>query len=176
MGGMLYVLAYPRFAPDLLDRIQSFRQRHEPARAALVRPHVTLVFGLRDVDQSSFCAMSRRAVAGVGRFRVTFQGANLRFDPHAQDYKLMLTCIRGDATLSALHRRLYDGPHRSQFDARQPYQPHMTVGTNTQKAALASAGAAWSEPLSGQISALEVVRLADNRLTTCCTIALKAEP
>ena len=45
---MIYVLAYPVFEPMSAERINAFRAKHEPDRAKLVPPHVTLVFGVAD--------------------------------------------------------------------------------------------------------------------------------
>ena len=42
---MIYVLAYPVFEPNSAERICAFRAEHEPERANLVPPHITLVFG-----------------------------------------------------------------------------------------------------------------------------------
>ena len=51
---MIYALAYPVFDPSTARAIDAFRTAHEPERARLVAPHVTLVFGLTSISARDF--------------------------------------------------------------------------------------------------------------------------
>src|SRR3954471_18536312 len=56
LSAVLYVISVPTWAPEVGERIEAFRRAHEPARAAIVPAHVTLVFGARAFSQAELTA------------------------------------------------------------------------------------------------------------------------
>lgn len=172
---MLYVIAVPRFAAPVQEAIARFRARHEPERARLVAPHVTLVFGLRGCDPDSFARFCRRAVGAQARFSVAFDGPDLSFDPVEKVYKLALACTRGHDRILSLHSALYDGPHRSRLRSDLAFRPHMTVATNVRGEALRDIdlAALGRLPISGTIDAVEVVELTATGLRRVARLDLR---
>lgn len=156
---MIYVLAYPVFAPATAVRIDTFRAAHEPARAKLVAPHITLVFGLRRVQAAAFIEFCQTQIGSQPSLPITFDGSEIVHDPFEATHKIVLTCATGRAALHALHQSLYDGPHAAELDPSIPYRPHMTVATNRDRAALdrLDIRALGPFPISGTIQALDVV-------------------
>ncbi|MDJ0823073.1 MAG: 2'-5' RNA ligase family protein [Paracoccaceae bacterium] len=172
---MNYVLAYPTFDDAVTRRLNAFRTAHEPERAKLVRPHVTLVFGVRSVLPSDFIAFCTSQIGNMVTIPVTFDNAKIAHDPYDKAYKMMLSVSKGRAALTDLHKRLYDGPHRQEFDNTIPYQPHMTVATNPNRAALdlIDISAIGTFPIQGTIREIEIVALQDGSLERLQGIALQ---
>ena len=110
---MIYVLTYPVFDDVAAKNISRFRARHEPERARLVPPHITLVFGVSSVGSADLIVLAERAVQGLGPFAVEFPDFRTVHDPSEKADKLMLNVTRGADALFQLHEALYDGPHRT---------------------------------------------------------------
>lgn len=126
---MNYVLIYPIFDPTTAERIARFRSAHEPERARLVPPHITLVFGL-DSQHAPILAKRCRVLADQNSaFSVTLTKSEIVFDPFEKAHKLFLICTAGSERLTALHDRLYQGALRMCLDPDHPFRPHMTVAT-----------------------------------------------
>lgn len=175
---MIYVLAFPDFPPPLSRALGAFRARHEPARAKLVAPHLTLMFGVQSASEAEITRLAQEEAARSAPFPVTFGSHELVHDPVENAHKLFLICDTGAPRLTALHRGLYAGPHRRELRPDLPYRPHMTIGTNADRSRLASAdpGALGRFPLAGQVSALSVVRLEAGGLTQLCICPLGKPP
>lgn len=165
---MMYVLGFPRFDAGLTESLDRFRLEHEPQRARLVRPHVTLVFALSGVDPAAFSDFCRDALDGVRAIDVEFERSVLDDDPFEKTHKLLLECGRGRDAIVSLHRRLYDGPHGRQFDTTKPYSPHMTVATNDDRAALdgVDPSVIGAFPIRGVLDTVELVSLENGALRT----------
>lgn len=173
---MIYVLGYPKFSAELTAALDRFRAAHEPDRAKLVRPHVTLVFGLTGVDPGGFADFCKETIAGTDPIKVDFDRCALEHDPLEGNHKLMLICRQGRQALTELHRALYDGPHRAQLDRARPYRPHMTVATNADRAALESLDLSplGPFPIRGVVDEAEAVSLSEGRLHRLSATSLRA--
>jgi hypothetical protein len=172
---MIYVLAYPEFEPSVAGNIARFRQTHEPEKAKLVRPHVTLVFGLRGVRQLEFVASCEKVAEGVPAIAVDFDSTEIVHDPFEKTFKLFFLNSKGRDALKALHERLYDGPRRSELHPDIPFRPHMTVATHSDRAIIERLDASeiGAFPISGIIRALEVVQQVQETLVRLRTIPLR---
>jgi 2'-5' RNA ligase len=172
---MIYVLAYPEFEPSVAGNIARFRHAHEPERAKLVEPHVTLVFGLRGVRPQEFVASCEKVAVGVPEIEVDFAATEIVHDPFEETYKLFLLNTTGRDDLTALHERLYDGPQRSELHPVIPFRPHMTVATHSDRAIIErlDAAAIGAFPIAGKIRALEIVELVERTLVRLRTIPLQ---
>jgi 2'-5' RNA ligase len=172
---MIYVLACPEFEPSVAGNIARFRHMHEPERAKLVEPHVTLVFGLRDVRPLEFVAFCEKVALGVPEIAVDFAATEIVHDPFEKTYKFFLMNSTGRDELIALHERLYDGPHRSELLPAIPFRPHMTVATHSDRAIIErlDARAIGAFPISGKVRALEIVELVKKTLIRLRTIPLQ---
>ncbi|MEL7212216.1 MAG: 2'-5' RNA ligase family protein [Pseudomonadota bacterium] len=173
---MIYVLAYPAFEPNTAARIRTFREMHEPDRAKLVPPHITLVFGMDDIH---LAAVSERVDTVSRQARavpVLFDRHVSAFDPFEETHKIFLLCGDGRAEITSLHTQLYDGAHRSELSPAHSFEPHMTVGAYRDGAALdrVDISAVGQFPIKGLVSSLELVRLDGEKLTTLRSMPLGA--
>nr|WP_281365957.1 2'-5' RNA ligase family protein [Halovulum dunhuangense] len=159
-------MAYPQFEPSVAERIHRFRIANEPARAMLVPPHVTLVFGLANIGQKEFLAHCEAAASLSSQFDVSFVSGEVTYDFFEKAHKLLLVSSAGSSQLAALHQRLYEGAQEAELKADIPYRPHMTVATNPDRTVIERLDvcALGGFPLSGTIGALEVVELENGRL------------
>ena len=171
---MIYVLAYPEFAPSCADRIHEFRARHEPERAKLVPPHVTLVFGVGRQHLPVVTDLAEAAARETRAFEVSFDRYKIEFDPFDKKHKLFLLCSEGGDTVTALHNHLYDGDHRAEFSAAHPFQPHMTIASYGSRSEIERVNVedAGALPLRGALRALQIVELSNGALSTRRTVPL----
>ena len=165
---MIYVLAYPEFEQPDVDRIRIFRAKHEPHRAKLVPPHITLVFGVKSLHLPVITELAEAVSRQTHAFHITFDDHAIVFDHFEQKHKIFLLCGEGSCKVTALHNQLYDGEHRAELSTSHPFQPHMTVATCDTRAQieqvnLSDAGAL---PLRGTLRAIQVVQLSGGALTT----------
>ncbi|MEM1302645.1 MAG: 2'-5' RNA ligase family protein, partial [Pseudomonadota bacterium] len=112
---VIYVLAYPVFDPETAERLHAFRVRHEPDRAKLVAPHITLVFGVADAHLGALSDLLDTVSAQAQPVQVIFDRYVIEFDPFEGKHKLFLLCGAGSQRITALHTGLYDGDHRSEL-------------------------------------------------------------
>lgn len=168
---MIYVLAYPSFAPSCAQQIAEFRARHEPLRAALVPPHITLVFGVAEAYLPGIADLVEIATQHRCALSVSFDSYVIEFDPFEKKHKIFLLCGAGREDLTSLHTQLYDGPHRACLSTAHPFQPHMTVASYDRRedAERVDVRHAIKLPIRAQIEALRIVRFAGGELTTLKT-------
>ncbi len=171
---VIYVLAYPVFEPSCAKRINDFRAVHEPQRATLVRPHVTLVYGLPDEHIAAVSELIETTSRTTGEISVSFDDSAVAFDPFEKTYKIFLLCGAGGSELTALHAHLYRGEHGVELNSEQPFQPHMTIATYDKRADIEKVDIrnVGGLPLIGTIRALELVQVTDGRLTTLKSVPL----
>lgn len=174
---MLYVIAIPKLAASVQEALAHFRALHEPERARLVAPHITLVFGVTGYAPHPFADFCRHAVGGQRSFPVEFEGHEITFDPVERVHKLTLLCSRGGDSAISLHRALYAGDHRSQLRPDIPYRPHITIAANADASALRAIdpSAICDLPIRSVIDSVEVVQLAAGDLRNVASISLQAE-
>lgn len=165
---MIYVLAYPEFDPTCANRIHDFRAKHEPHRAKLVPPHLTLVFGVKSKHLQIITELADAVSCQTQAFQITFDDYSIEFDPFEQKHKILLLCGKGRRNVTALHNQLYDGGHRAEFSASHPFRPHMTVATCDTSAQIEQINVSDAGPLPfhATLKALEVVQLSNGALST----------
>ncbi|MGL4237968.1 2'-5' RNA ligase family protein [Tabrizicola sp.] len=170
------MLAYPEFEPDAAERIDQFRSAHEPERAKVVPPHVTLMFGSRSAPPSEIISRCKSLAEQVSEFEVGLTTVEIVHDPFEKAHKLFLICTEGRRTLISLHEQLYDGPHRAELSPDHPYRPHMTVATNRRREVIELLDLAelGTFPIRGMIRALEVVDFTDGTLRPLQAILLRS--
>ncbi|WP_093412634.1 2'-5' RNA ligase family protein [Salipiger profundus] len=163
---MIYVLAYPQLKPSFAKRIRQFRTENEPARAKLVPPHVTLVFGPMNTRPHELLEHCEAVASRSSQFEVSFVSREITHDPFEKTHKLLLFSSTGSSQLAALHDQLYEGVQRAERKDDIPYRPHMTVATNPDRTIIErlETSSLGGFPLLGTIRALEVVKLENGRL------------
>jgi 2'-5' RNA ligase len=163
---MLYVLAYPALAQDAAERIETFRQTHEPERAGLVRAHITLVFGTRSIELEDLSSRVAVLAAETAPFAITLDRAEQVESPGSLHNIFLLAGI-GKEKLASLHRKLYAGRLSAELLPGMPFRAHMTIATSAAKEPLHSAMRDVTMiglPVPGMIDALQIVALRDGRL------------
>lgn len=172
---MLFVLCYPAFSSATAEAIETFRKRHEPQRAQLVRAHVTLVFGVQSISPENLIAQTTAVAEAAAPFEITLDESRIHNDPVHAEYKLFLLVQQGREELAALHRHLYSDPLTSERKADIPFEPHITVATATSLAPIQlakSENSALGLPIKGRIDALEVAGLKKGELVSLAEVRL----
>ena len=172
---MIYVLAYPEFDQICASRIHDFRAKYEPHRAKLVPPHLTLVFGVKSEHLPIISELAEAVSRQTPAFHITFDNHAIEFDPFEKKHKIFLLCGKGSSNVTALHNQLYDGEHRAEFSATQPFRPHMTVATCDTSAQIERINVSHVGPipLHATLRALEVVQLSNGALSTIKTLPFR---
>jgi len=123
-----YTVAYLSIPEVQMQWIQDFRQKHDP-HFTVVEPHFTLVFGVRDVEESAYfdhIALVARSARPI-QFRCTY--AMLGVDDIDDTAYVSLVPNEGNAEVSLLHDQLYRGLLRSYHRLEFPYIPHVTIAS-----------------------------------------------
>lgn len=122
----LAVIALPRWS-DPADgaRVQALRQLHDP-QAALVPPHVTLVFPT-DADGDAVAAEVAAAAAVTPALPLCFTAIAPYADPLSGDTYAFLLPQDG-AAVTRLHDCLHAGALAPRLRRDIPYRPHLTIG------------------------------------------------
>jgi hypothetical protein len=169
---VLHVLALPVFPAADGAWLDAIRTANDPAGAAMIAPHFTLVFGFAAPDPAMF-----------GRHVAQVAGTTARIDfacHHAlpwSDGAVFLVADEGNSAILALHDRLYAGPLAGELRLDLPYVPHITVGRfPTPAAAKACAARLNAGPVAirGLIESVAVVLAAGGRAEVVATFPLTA--
>ncbi len=171
---MIYVLAFPHFEANVLQSLAAFRGIHEPERAALVAPHVTLAFRIQNTLPKDMIALCQRVASQKKKFYVEFDTSEVVYDQFEDVHKLLLAISVGQVELTALHEQLYEGLHRQEPHPHLAYHPHMTIATNAdpviiENIDLTSIG---PFPIKATINSLEVLKLEDGGLSSIANVQL----
>lgn len=123
-----FTVAYLAIPEGQAQWIRSFRQKHDP-HFTVVEPHFTMVFGVRDVEESIYL----EHIASVARsskpiqFRCRY--AMLGADDIDDTAYVFLVPDEGNAEVSLLHDKLYQGVLQPYQRLEFPYIPHVTIAS-----------------------------------------------
>lgn len=169
------MLAYPVLQGAAGARIEAFRRRHEPARAALVAAHVTLVFGVDGIDGTALADHAAACAAASAPIDLQLDRMQDFADPGGDGFKLFLMVGQGREQLAALHLALYGGALAARHRADLPFEPHVTIASCTDRQARDRARgecAILTLPLAGRIDAIEVASLERDSLRRIALVPL----
>ena len=170
---MHFVLCYPKLAPADREAIEAFRLIHEPARARLVRAHMTLVFGVTSLSADALARHAAATTAATAPFDFAFDG--MEVEAHEKgDHNLFLKVGAGREHFVALHDALYAGALSRERRDDIEFTPHMTVATSSDLRPVINC-AVEAKPLShivGRVEFLDVATLAGGALHPVATVAL----
>lgn len=95
--------------------------------------------------------------------------------PLKRHTNFFLLCGKGKDLLTELHNQLYEGLHRAELKSEFPYQPHMRVATHADRRVIEQLDVAdiGTLPITGTISALELVELVAGKLNSLKTVPLR---
>jgi 2'-5' RNA ligase len=175
MDRQLYVLAFPELGADRAF-VETFRARHDAAKATLVAAHVTLVFGTEALSEADFIAYATGVARATLGFDVTFTSA-MAHPGHPSGAHVFLIPDQGHAEILTLHDRLYAGPLAGELRADLPFVPHMTIATVQDMRtadALATRVNADGVRVRGSIRSLSVVAAAAGRVAVLLNLPLRS--
>lgn len=161
---MLYVVAWPRLAPDDDTALRRLRAQYHPGEAALIGPHFTLVFGAADGEVDRLAAALDSLQARPFWFMLD---RLVRHDevPPSRAACLFALPDDGDAELRDLHGQLNEPGAPS-------FEPHLTLG-RFDRAAEAEQVARIVQrqhlPIRGRVEELALLRRTPEGLETLKT-------
>ena len=163
---MIYVLAYPKFSEQISQRLDDFRSVHEPERARLVAPHLTLVFGVEQKFAEDVVDLCEQVAATTTSISLAFSKSEISYDPFEKVNKISLVCWKGADLITDLHERFYQGLHQNAQRSDVIYRPHMTVGTNFDISKLENVDVSTigAFPIEAECNRLSIVELNGNEL------------
>lgn len=123
-----YVLAFPSLSAVDKQCIQNIRQAYDP-QFKLLDPHVTLVFGLPDADETALITHVQTAVHHHAPIHLTLRCATVVQDAFSKQYHTFLVPDEGHSQLVKLHDALYTGLLTPELRLDIPYIPHITIAT-----------------------------------------------
>ncbi len=128
----LYTLAYPTLSRADSDRLEAFRQRHDPHHG-IVAAHFTMVFACDAVDEQTYVehvdSISRASLPVSFSCRFAMLGA----DDEVERGYVFLVPDEGFSGISRLHDTLYGGPLRPHLRLDIPFVPHITLGASADR-------------------------------------------
>jgi 2'-5' RNA ligase len=108
---------------DGTETLNALRRHFDPA-AAIVPPHLTLVFPFESqLMASEIRAHIEDSVHGMGAFPIQLSSVT-----GSEGEYLFLNVKRGNDSLIELHDRLYSGRLSSYLSPEHTFTPHLTVG------------------------------------------------
>jgi len=163
---MIYVLAYPKFNEQISQRLENFRCVHEADRARLVRPHLTLVFGVNQKYAEDMVALCEQVADSTASISLVFSKSEIIYDSFEKVYKISLVCSEGADLITDMHERFYQGLPQSERNSDVIYRPHMTVGTNVDVSKLEDVDVSTigAFPIEAECNRLSIVELNGNEL------------
>ena len=124
-----YTVAFLDIPMAQLKWIQEFRQKNDP-HFTVVEPHFTLVFGIKDVAESTYLAHIESVALSSKKidFRCTY--VMLGADDVDDTAYVFLVPNEGNAEIALLHDKLYTGPFASYLRLEFPFIPHITIASS----------------------------------------------
>jgi len=153
----VFVIAPLSLQPADAERVSLLRKSYDP-NAAVVPPHVTMVYGVDDGLESEVVRWARIQVGAFAAASLRFTLATVTRDYENSAWYLFLMPKQIPAVLAELQRRLNAGPLQGAPDV--PFDAHLTLG-RFQERVLADAVArdcnAAGVGIEARIASLEVV-------------------
>lgn len=169
------VVAYPRLEQSNFDFIQNYREQNDPRYFSVVKPHITLVFAINDIDKDSFVNEVKDKIADIEAFNFEIKVATINQNDDGKYYHEFLVPDTGYSNIVKLHDKLYSGlfaPHL-RFDI--DFIPHIGIGNSdeaqTSKQRIDELNTRGIS-ISGKVESVDVIEFADGKVTTLETINL----
>lgn len=168
------VIAYPELQQSDLDWIQDYRKQHDK-QFSLVKPHVTLVFAIQDLDKDGFLNEVKQKVSGLKPFDFDLKVATINQDDSGNYYHEFLVPDTGYSNIVKLHDKLYSGLFAPYLRFDVDFIPHISIGDSedaqTSKKRVDELNA-QGVSIHGRISSVDVIELANGAVTTVEKIGL----
>lgn len=175
MSRLLYTLGFPDLSPADRRMIEGFRRDHDLPYRDVVEAHVTLVFGIENIDPAAYVGHVKAVADGSGPINFVCRYAMLGNDHANDDGYVFLVPDEGFSGLSLLHDRLYSGPLAPYLKLELPFIPHITIGTLADRGeakALCDGLNGTGVHIAGSLTTLSVCTLQDGKVRVLATADL----
>jgi 2'-5' RNA ligase len=154
------------------ERIAGWRRAYDP-HAALVPPHVTLVFGLDEGMEARAVGWARTLAAATPPLALRYTRVAVTRDYENSAWYLFLMPREIPARLAALQARLNAGPLAGAPEV--PFDAHVTIGRFQERVladAVAREANAAAPIIDARIASLEVLRFDGSVVTSTVSLPL----
>lgn len=170
------VISYPKLEQSDFDFIQNYREQNDPRYFSVVKPHITLVFAINDIDRDSFVSEVKDKIAGVKPFDFVINVATINQNDDGKYYHEFLVPDTGYSNIVKLHDKLYSGLFASHLRFDIDFIPHIGIG-NSDEANISKKRVdklnAKGVSISGRVESVDVIEFVDGTVTTIEQINLK---
>jgi 2'-5' RNA ligase len=170
----VYVIAPLSLDGTASERIAGWRRAYDP-HAALVPPHVTLVFGLDEGMQERAVGWARTWAAATPPIALRYTRVAVTRDYENSAWYLFLMPREIPAGLAALQGRLTSGPLAAAPEV--PFDAHVTIGRFQERVvadAVAREANAVAPIIDARIVSLDVLRFDGNAVQSAVSLPLGA--
>lgn len=169
------VIAYPELEQADFDWIQSYRQKNDARYFGLVKPHVTFVFAVHDIERDDFVREVKKQ-ARFTSFDVVFNVATINRDDSGEYFHEFLVPDTGYSDVVKLHDKLYADKFAHLLRLDIDFIPHIGIGnSNNGKESKTRIDELNAQDVSikGRITSLDIVEYRDNVITTIDKVLLQ---
>lgn len=170
----LYTVAYLEIPEAQQTWIHELRRLHDP-QCALVAPHFTLAFGIRDLALQTYLDHIAEVARAAPPIQFHCKYAMLGADDADDTRYAFLVPDEGNAALSLLHDQVYRGPLAPFHRLDVPYVPHITIASSKDGRTikqLCDELNAGGVAVAGRLSRLSVTSVCNGCLATLADFAL----
>ncbi len=174
----LLVVAYPELSKNDYDRIQAFRQMHDPLYYDVVEPHFTIVFPVFTWKPEAFVAEAMKQARGIRPFPFTLRSAVLNKDAFNDYYHTFLVPDEGYGQIVRLHDRMYADQLFPQRALTVDFIPHIGIGNSLDPLACLAMMREWNKEefaISGWVSTLDIINYEDGTIETIRRLSSRSE-
>jgi len=172
----LLVVAYPELSKSDYDRIQAFRQMHDPLYYDVVEPNFTIVFPVFDWEPEVFVTEAVKQARGIRPFPFTLRSAVLNKDAFNNYYHTFLVPDEGYGQIIRLHDRMYAEKLFPQRALHIDFIPHVGIGNSLDPLACLAMAREWNKDefaISGRVLKLDIISYEDDKTKTIQRITLE---
>ena len=124
------VIAYPELAPYDYEWIQSYREENDSRYFSVVKPHITLVFAMSNLDKDDFVSEVRKQATGFRAFKFEIRVATINQDDSGEYFHEFLVPDKGYSDVVKLHDKLYADKFAPSLRYDLDFIPHIGVGNS----------------------------------------------
>ena len=135
----LVVIAYPKLASSDRARVDSLRAEHDRLHAAVVDPHLTLVFPTALLPSDAMGRHARSCGERCEQITLRLDRVDVVEDDSRNLFRAFLVPSVGYEAVVALHDALYGPPLDTELRRDIAYEPHVTVGAGSRDEMMALA-------------------------------------
>jgi 2'-5' RNA ligase len=163
------VVAYPNLSKADFDWIQEYRKRNDPRYFSVVKPHITLVFPVFDMERDVFLEEVKKQLVGIEKFDFDLKVATINLDDSKEYHHEFLVPDKGYSNIVKLHDRLYSGLLLKNLRLDLDFIPHIGVGNSDDGLVSKKRVDELNEKgvhISGSVDTVDVIEYKDGQVST----------